>query len=246
MIKAFFKGVASGGAVGGLVFGLIVLLSMPPLSVVQRVAPMVARRSVVQEIESSSVSILVESSQYPGRRYYGSGVVFRQDGRTYVLTARHVVDEDPEMPDPTFKVVAYRSGQKEIWTARVVVSGPGVDLAVLRVDVGKRPLGGRDSLCLMDTKPRIGLRLLHIGNWLGFMPGSLSEGLLSNLDRVVEGEPYYQTTVTAYPGSSGGGVWTVDGRLAGILVRGAGENANLIVPVWQIRSWLREHRFRTD
>ena len=46
-----------------------------------------------------------------------------------------------------------------------------------------------------------------------------------------------QTTVTAFPGSSGGGVFTTDGRYMGMLVRGAGETFNLIVPVRRIKKW---------
>jgi hypothetical protein len=47
-----------------------------------------------------------------------------------------------------------------------------------------------------------------------------------------------QTTVTAFPGSSGGGVFLKgDGRYVGMLVRGAGEQFNFTVPVRRLVSW---------
>ena len=41
------------------------------------------------------------------------------------------------------------------------------------------------------------------------------------------------------PGSSGGGVWTEDGKYMGMVVRGSGETFNLIVPIRRIRAWAK-------
>ena len=59
---------------------------------------------------------------------------------------------------------------------------------------------------------------------------------MSQVGRVLDlgsggGTVFDQTTVTAFPGSSGGGVFLTDGKYVGMLVRGAGETFNLIVPV---------------
>jgi hypothetical protein len=46
-----------------------------------------------------------------------------------------------------------------------------------------------------------------------------------------------QTTCAAFPGSSGGGVYLADGRYYGMIVRGAGETFNLIVPLRRLAAW---------
>jgi hypothetical protein len=53
------------------------------------------------------------------------------------------------------------------------------------------------------------------------------------------GTVFDQTTVTAFPGSSGGGVFLTNGKYVGMLVRGAGETFNLIVPVRRMKSWVK-------
>jgi hypothetical protein len=60
---------------------------------------------------------------------------------------------------------------------------------------------------------------------------------MSQHGRLINKVVFDQTTVTAFPGSSGGGVYTKDGRLVGLVLRGAGETFNLIAPVRRIHDW---------
>jgi len=61
-----------------------------------------------------------------------------------------------------------------------------------------------------------------------------------------DGVIFDQTTVTAFPGSSGGGVFLTErggddaGKYVGMLVRGAGETFNFIVPVRRMRKWAKK------
>jgi hypothetical protein len=58
------------------------------------------------------------------------------------------------------------------------------------------------------------------------------------LELGANGTVFDQTTVTAFPGSSGGGVFLkADGQYVGMLVRGGGEQFNFIVPVRRLRAW---------
>ena len=89
----------------------------------------------------------------------------------------------------------------------------------------------------------LGSQLFHVGSLLGEDgSNSMTTGIMSQVGRTVSlsGGPkvlFDQTTVTAFPGSSGGGVFSTDGRYTGMLVRGAGETFNLIVPVRRIKKW---------
>jgi len=89
----------------------------------------------------------------------------------------------------------------------------------------------------------LGTQLYHVGSLLGENgSNSMTTGIMSQIGRTVSlsggGKVLFdQTTVTAFPGSSGGGVFLTDGKYVGMLVRGAGETFNLIVPVRRMRKW---------
>ena len=80
----------------------------------------------------------------------------------------------------------------------------------------------------------------------------MTSGIMSQVGRVLElgggeGTVFDQTTVPAFPGSSGGGVFLREdaeadaGKCVGLLVRGAGENFNLIVPIRRMHRWATEN-----
>ena len=88
----------------------------------------------------------------------------------------------------------------------------------------------------------IGTSLFHVGSLLGQKgSNSMTAGIVSQVGRVLGGKVEYdQTTVTAFPGSSGGGVYTTDGEYVGMIVRGAGEGFNFMVPVRRMVRWAED------
>lgn len=92
----------------------------------------------------------------------------------------------------------------------------------------------------------LGVQLYHVGSLLGSEgSNSMTTGIMSQIGRTISlnGGPkvlFDQTTVTAFPGSSGGGVFLTDGQYIGMLVRGAGETFNLIVPIRRINKWAKD------
>ena len=104
-----------------------------------------------------------------------------------------------------------------------------------------------------EGKPvAIGTELYHVGSLLGQVgSNSMTRGICSQVGRVLDlgngdGVVFDQTTVTAFPGSSGGGVFLSErsgekaGQYMGMLVRGAGETFNLIVPVRRMREYAKK------
>jgi len=102
----------------------------------------------------------------------------------------------------------------------------------------------------------IGTKLFHVGSLLGQDgSNSMTSGIMSQVGRVIDlgkadGTVFDQTTVTAFPGSSGGGVFVAGeekemvkhrGQYCGMLVRGAGETFNLIVPVRRMITWAKDN-----
>ena len=129
----------------------------------------------------------------------------------------------------------------------------GEDLALLMI----RQKGFLDKSAVfhlpVEDKPvPIGTELYHVGSLLGQTgSNSMTRGIMSQVGRVLnlgtgDGVVFDQTTVTAFPGSSGGGVFLSEqskdhaGEYVGMLVRGAGETFNLIVPVRRMKKWAKE------
>lgn len=125
----------------------------------------------------------------------------------------------------------------------------GEDLALLMVR--KHDFVGESMRFYVDAEGSglpLGTQLFHVGSLLGEDgSNSMTTGIMSQVGRTVSlsGGPktlFDQTTVTAFPGSSGGGVFKTDGQYVGMLVRGAGETFNLIVPVRRMRAWAEKEK----
>jgi serine protease Do len=141
------------------------------------------------------------------RTSLGSGFVF--DERGYVLTNYHVVARGSRIQ------VSFDDGSD--YTAKVVGTDPGGDLAVLKIESEKKfpaaPLGS--SADLMLGEPAIA-----IGNPFG-LNQSVSVGVVSALHRTVPAEKrsYYdfiQTDASINPGNSGGPLLNAEGNVIGV------------------------------
>jgi hypothetical protein len=193
----------------------------------------------------------------------GSGVSFNRDGITLIWTAAHVIDDlrstrsviDPktgtrrtvvDFKDAKIIKQLVENGRQvgriemDAEVIRYSNADDGQDLALLRV---RKSDFIESSAVFYAGKeiPAIGTRLLHVGSLLGQMgSNSMTDGIMSQHGRVIGKRTYDQTTVTAFPGSSGGGVYLEDGQYVGMLVRGAGEGFNLIVPIRRLRKWAND------
>lgn len=194
----------------------------------------------------------------------GSGVVKTRelDGKAvnFVWTAAHVVDDlrqTEDVIDPktgtkrtkvTFKDAAVvkeliedgrRVGELKM-DATVIRYSKDEDLALLRIR--KRDFVKSSVVFYLDEKiPSVGTDLYHVGSLLGQMgSNSLTSGIVSQIGRTIEKFEYDQSTCVAFPGSSGGGVYLRDGHYVGMLVRGAGEGFNLMVPIRRMTKWAKQ------
>jgi len=92
--------------------------------------------------------------------------------------------------------------------------------------------------------PRIGIHLWHCGSLLGASGGghnSVTDGVLSARGRILFKQPFDQQTPPAYAGSSGGIIADSKGRYLSMLVRGAGSDFNLSVPVARMWKWAADN-----
>ena len=189
----------------------------------------------------------------------GSGVIFTRkdaDGNqvNFVWTAAHVIDNlrstrkvvvdgTPktlvEFKDPMVVKEIRQDGrtvgrlQQDAEVLKYSDADDGHDLALLRI---RKFNFVKDTVTFhldKDDIPKLGTDLLHVGSLLGQMgANSMTDGIYSQHGRLIKSLNKYvfdQTTVTAFPGSSGGGVYLKsNANYIGMLVRGAGEGFNLI------------------
>ena len=138
----------------------------------------------------------------------GSGVIISEDG--YIITNNHVIDGANSV------TVTLRDGNTS-YTAAVIGSDSENDIALLKVDAkGLTPATFGDS-----SKLAVGDYVVAIGNPLGELGGTVTDGIISALARdvAIEGEnmTLLQTNAQISPGNSGGGLFNANGELIGIV-----------------------------
>ena len=137
----------------------------------------------------------------------GSGFVITQDG--YIVTNHHVISGASSVTVTMYDGTEY--------PATVVGSDSDYDVAVLKIDAtGLQPvtLGSSKDVNVGDT-------VLAIGNPLGELTFSMSQGIVSCCDRAinVDGTPFNMIQVDASinPGNSGGPLMNLYGEVVGIV-----------------------------
>ncbi|MBQ7889923.1 MAG: trypsin-like peptidase domain-containing protein [Erysipelotrichaceae bacterium] len=160
----------------------------------------------VVEITTESVATSTFFSNYVTTGA-GSGVIFTNDG--YIVTNNHVIENSNAIK------VTLRSG--ESYDAVLIATDSKTDLAVIKIeasDLHPVVLGDSDALI-------VGEDAIAIGNPLGELGGTVTNGIISALDRevTVEGQKMnlLQTNAAINPGNSGGGLFNAKGELIGIV-----------------------------
>jgi len=156
---------------------------------------------------------------------FGSGVII--DSAGVVVTNLHVIQEAPRATIRLSNGDAYDD-------ATVIDYDVRKDLVLLKIKGFKltaAELGDSDNL-------RVGDRVFAIGAPEG-LELILSEGVVSAVRDTGEGYRVVQTDAAISPGSSGGGLFDVNGRLVGITsFKTKGENLNFANPINYVRGML--------
>ena len=158
-----------------------------------------------------SVNVSSTSTNYFGQTVEnaasGTGFAITQDG--YIVTNYHVVGGASSV-----KVTLYNG---ETYDASVIGGDEDYDVAVIKIDVtGLSPvvLGNSSKLAIGET-------VAAIGNPLGELTFSMSQGIVSCVDRAinVDGTPFnmIQVDCSINPGNSGGPLVNTYGEVVGIV-----------------------------
>lgn len=164
----------------------------------------------------------------------GSGVVVTADG--YIITNNHVVEGASTI------AVSLRNG--EVYEATLVGTDSKTDIALLKIEAtGLSPAVLGDSGQLV-----VGEMAVAIGNPLGQLGGTVTDGIISALDRELEFDNatmnLLQTNAAINPGNSGGGLFNTYGELIGIVnakSTGSGvEGLGFAIPINDIKAVLSD------
>ncbi len=170
----------------------------------------------------------------------GTGIVLDKSG--LILTNAHVVFS----PIPFHCDADVRKGNEflPVTFKKVVVKGyhPQLDLALVKVDPREAEGGTLEPAKIARKKSATGELVFVIGN-----PGSgskdvklsktLGQGLLSGVDRQVDGINYYQTDAPINPGNSGGPLSNENGEVIGVVTWKLSnkENLGFAIPLFDVK-----------
>ncbi len=161
----------------------------------------------VQRTKQAIVIVLVPSP-HGGKDRVGAGVIVDEGGT--IVTNHHVVE--------TCKAPRVELYDGTVFRAEVLFASASSDLAVLRIDAGKK-------LFFLELAPTsdlmVGETVIAVGHPLGFQ-NTVSVGIISAVDRKVtmpSGEVLIgliQTDAAINPGNSGGPLLNINGEFIGM------------------------------
>ena len=166
---------------------------------------------IAQQVGPSVVCINVYMPQSLSVAAYGSGVILNEEG--FIVTNAHVVEDSSDLS------VILNDGRE--FSARIIGQDTQSDLAVIKIeaeDLVPATFGNSDTL-------QVGERTVVIGNAAGRLAGTVTQGIISGLNRQVpiqmsDGSVItmnlIQTDAAINPGNSGGAVVNRYGQVIGI------------------------------
>lgn len=170
----------------------------------------------------------------------GSGFFIHEDG--YLITNEHVISGDVEL-----KVTVFEEGEsdgKELSRTlyedvEIIAVSQEWDLALIKINDSEKsfkalPIGSGGEL---DQ----GQRVFALGSPLGF-ERSVSEGIVSLKNRVMQGRLLIQTTAEINPGNSGGPLLNLYGEVVGVnnlkIVAFGAEGLGFAIPAEMVKLFI--------
>ena len=170
----------------------------------------------------------------------GSGFIITEDG--YIVTNYHVIENSTDVEVTLDSGVTY--------TAQVVGGDESYDIAVLKVDPGEDKL--QPVVLGTSSSLQVGDEIVAIGNPLGELTFSMSEGIVSCVNREinVDGTPFNMIQITAAinEGNSGGPLFNIYGEVVGIVSAkysssssgNSVEGLGFAIPMDDVRSMIKD------
>ncbi len=221
------------------------------IKLVENVSPGVATVFTIREIKMVNPFAGTPFGDFFGfpderefkQRQEGLGSAFivkidRKKKLVYLLTNNHVIENATN--------IKVRFKNNKVIEAKVIGKDKLSDLAVIAVPFKKGidKYAEKHILKLGDSdKLKVGATVIAIGSPLG-LSGTVTMGIVSALDRAIEGHPgegFIQTDAAINPGNSGGPLINLEGEVVGIntaIIAGA-QGLGFAVPINQAK-WVMD------
>jgi len=168
----------------------------------------------------------------------GSGFLLNANG--HVLTNHHVIAGDRELTVTVFSGSGANMERIQYRNIRILAMDPANDLALLAIDDELKapltwlPLGRAGDMNTGET-------VFAIGSPLG-LDRTVSRGIVSLTERLINGALFLQTTAQINPGNSGGPLLNLRGEVVGVntlkFVRTGIEGVGFAVPSETVKLFL--------
>lgn len=183
--------------------------------------------------EASQAVVYITTRDFQGKELgQGTGFLATDDGK--IVTNYHVIK------DASVAVISLNDGR--VFEVSGLVNYDGArDIAVLQVPLTSTPkvhLGNSDTAT-------VGEEIVVISNPLG-LRNSVTTGVISSTDRIIEGQKWLQISAPVSPGSSGAPVFNSKSEVIGVVTMGIepakAQNLNFAVPINDVKALLNAKR----
>ncbi len=171
----------------------------------------------------------------------GSGFIINREG--YAVTNAHVIQGETRVSAILYLNATSGFSRRRIDDVEIVAINAFFDLALIKLPL---PPDVKPSHVVLgkDDDVSAGDGVFAVGNPFG-LERSVSQGIVSNRSRSIEGQLYLQTDTAINPGNSGGPLFNQRGEVIGVTSRGAdaamADNLGFAIPVAYVKEFI-EHR----
>jgi serine protease Do len=171
----------------------------------------------------------------------GSGFIINSDG--FAITNAHVIQGETRVAAILYMNVSGGFARRRIEDVEIVALNPFFDLALIKLPL---PADLKPSHVVLgnDDDVNAGDAVFAVGNPLG-LERSVTQGIVSNRSRNLEGQLFLQTDTAINPGNSGGPLFNQRGEVIGVTSRGVSaffaDNLGFAIPVYYVKQFIN-HR----
>jgi serine protease Do len=191
-------------------------------------------KELVSKFGEAVISIETPSSK-------GSGFIINDQG--CAVTNAHVIQGETRISAILYQNVPGGFARRRIEDVEILAINSFFDLALLRLPL---PSDLKPSHVVLGTEDEVnaGEGVFAVGNPFG-LERSVSQGIVSNRSRNIEGQLYLQTDTAINPGNSGGPLFNQRGEVIGVTSLGAhasvADNLGFAIPIAYVKEFIN-HR----